>query len=576
LDIRRENWSSLQLEADQPGRPGAMPQVLNNRWAQSAIVAVLFAATGQLGHLLAIPPGLATPIWLPSGISVSAFILLGPRIWPGVFAGATLVSTLPLLGAAEPSAVPFALAIGVLIGLAVTSEPFLAAWLYRRSSRGGALLRHPRNVSALLLLAGPVSCACAATLASVTLAASGKIGWLGLPETWVTWMVGDLAGIYMLVPAVLVWTQGDTVQLESQDRAIVPLAVAGIALACLAAFLDDELIGSSLRLAFLPFPLVVFIAYRFNDRLASVIGAAVAAAAIVATANDRGPFGEDPTNLALIDLQIFTLVGIATALFTRAIANQRDAAEREAQRLSTDLAHLSRVTLMSELAAGIAHEYHQPLTAISNYASASLRLLRKHEDARREIGAPLQRIADEAVRAASIVDQLREFLQKRPPRRIRCDANEIVNDAVRLIQMAHSFPNISLRCRLAPGLPAANVDAVQITQILVNLLLNSCEAIASNGNGHGNVQVTTRTGTSGRIGIYVEDDGPGMSSETAQSCFDQFYSTKEGGLGVGLGVSRTLARAHGGSLVLERSNGRGTRFCLELPVHEEPPFTGQL
>jgi signal transduction histidine kinase len=455
------------------------------------------------------------------------------------------------------------------VGVAVTSEPFVAAYLYRRWRRDGKLLDHPRNVSALLLVAGPVSCACAATLAGLTLVASGSIDWQRFPETWTTWVIGDLAGIYLLAPAILAWGEGDSVRLRDRDREIVPISITGLAIACLIAFLDGFQMETNLRLAFLPFPLVVYISYRFNDRLASASGAFVAAAAILATANGHGPFGDEPRNLALIQLQVFTFVGILTALFTRAIVNERNAAEGESRRLSADLAHLSRVTLMGELAAGMAHEYHQPLTAISNYASASLMILRKHDDAYREVLEPLRSISDEAIRAANIIDRLKEFLQKRQPRRTPCDVNEIAAGAVSLVQMAHPCPDVSVSLRLAPDLPPARVDSVQVTQILTNLLVNACESLAANGIAHRHVQVSTQLQNHGSVRIVVEDNGPGMSAAVARSCFDQFYSTKDGGLGIGLGISRTLAQAHGGSLRLEESTAGRTRFSLELPLRAD-------
>lgn len=543
-----------------------MTQALNNRWLQAAIVAVLFIATGKLGHLLAIPPGLATPIWLPSGITVAAFITLGTHVWPGVFAGTLFVSATTLFDPSGETGILVPLAMALSIGVAVTSEPFVAEYLYRRYRRGEKLLDHPRNVSALLLVAGPLSCACAATLAGATLVASGSVDWERFPETWLTWAIGDLAGVYMLAPAILAWSEGDSVRLRDRDREIVPIAITGLVIACLVAFLDGFQMKTNLRLAFLPFPLVVYISYRFNDRLASASGPLVAAAAILATAEGHGPFGDEPRNLALIQLQVFTLVGILTALLTRAIVNERNAAEREARRLSAELAHLSRVTLMGELAAGMAHEYHQPLTAISNYASASLMLLRKHEGAYREVLEPLQNISDEAIRAANIIDRMKEFLQKRQPRRTPCDVNEIATEAARLVQMAHPFPDVAFSFRLAPNLPPASLDSVQVTQILTNLLLNACESVAGNGIARGHVQVSTQLQSGASVRIVVEDNGPGMSAAVARSCFDQFYSTKDGGLGIGLGISRTLAQAHGGHLQLEESTNGRTRFSLELPL----------
>ncbi len=260
------------------------------------------------------------------------------------------------------------------------------------------------------------------------------------------------------------------------------------------------------------------------------------------------------------------MVGILTALFTRALANERDVAESEAQRLSTDLAHLSRVTMMGELAAGMAHEYHQPLAAITNYASATLNILRSHALAYQAARKPLECITEEAVRAAEIVDRLKDFLQKREIERVPCDAGKIIAEAIHLTRMSHAFRSIAVRYQAVPGLPLVMIDPVQITQILVNLLVNAFEALQSSNNGTGEVRITTAAATQDRIRISIEDDGPGMDEDTARACFEQFYTTKEHGLGIGLGISRTLAVANGGTLTYEPTKGRGARFCLELPI----------
>jgi len=458
----------------------------------------------------------------------------------------------------------YALGVGSSVSVAVTLEPWMTYHLYRRWIGSGPLLAKSRSVAVLLLAAAPIGCICAASLATLILAGSGLVEWQRFGETWTTWMVGDLAGIYIVSPALLTWAAGESASVSRRDRARATAAVVGLALASVVAFWVP--FGDYPPLAFLPVPLVVFVAYRFNDTLATLVGPGVGIVALLATVNGVGPFGDRPTNEALISLQIFILVGILTALLARALANERDAAEREAQQLSADLAHLSRVTMMGEIAAGMAHEYHQPLAAISNYASAIRIKLRGHEGAARDIGEALERISDEAIRAAGIVDHLQQFLQKREPERIPSDVNEIVADAVRLTRTAHSFPGTEIIHEPSASAPMANVDQIQITQILVNLLLNSCEAIQASGRRRGEVHIEIREQPSGWLRILVSDDGPGMEAATARCCFDQFFSTKQNGLGIGLGLSRALAASHGGQLRLVSTSDRGTTFCLELPL----------
>jgi integral membrane sensor domain MASE1 len=180
-----------------------MPDWKDNLWVQNAVLALLFFATGEFGHLIAIPPGLATPIWLPSGITVTAVILLGPRVWPGIVVGSVLTSLPPIEQLDSISAIASSLAVGTVVAVGVVAEPLLAARWYHRFKQEGQLLSAPHNVAILLLVIAPIGCAVSATIGAAVLATTGMIESVAVSETWMTWMVGDMAGIYLLAPALL-------------------------------------------------------------------------------------------------------------------------------------------------------------------------------------------------------------------------------------------------------------------------------------------------------------------------------------------------------------------------------------
>lgn len=543
----------------------------NNPWLQSALVALLVAAAPPLERLFGVPQDLAVSIWLPSGIGAAAIIVLGRRIWPGIAAGSLWLAFTSLEAQAAPTLtgqVTDAM-IGAAIATFMTAESLVIAWLYGRLRRGADLLSSVWNVAVLLVVAAPAACLSSALAAALTLLTAGRIQWQDLAGLWSSWAISGLAGIHLITPAVLVWTAERRFALARRDVPVAILAVSGLALVSGLTFYNLMPMRPH---AFLTIPLIVLVAYRFDDRLASLVGPAIALIAVVATVGGRGPFGDFSNHQSLLTLQLFLVVAILTALFARALNNERQAADVRARRLGTELSHISRVTMMGEIAAGMAHEYHQPLAAIANYAGAALIRLRRHPTVREEVGPLLERVVDEALRAAATVNRLKEFLQKREPLRVQCDVEALVADALQLTHMGHFFPGVVLTSECEAGLPRVEVDDVQVKQILVNLLVNACEAIEASGAAAGSVHVVAQAAGSNRVSILVEDDGPGMDEETAKRCFDPFYSTKRGGLGVGLGISRTLAAAHGGRLYECGGAGRGARFCLELPIRAETPL----
>ena len=242
---------------------------------------------------------------------------------------------------------------------------------------------------------------------------------------------------------------------------------------------------------------------------------------------------------------------------------QRKRAEEESRRHLQLLAHASRIGTAGEMASAIAHEVNQPLTAISTYAQAALRTAQGAAGTPADVLISLQGIAEQAARAATITRRLRGYLRNSEPENQRVDLNELAQHAVAMLRTEALDRHVSLQLDLCATPLAAELDAVQIEQALLNLLRNAVEAAHADAAA----LVTLRTRQDGQEAeIDVRDNGPGVPAEAGARIFDAFFTTKAQGMGIGLALSRSIAEAHGGSLALDTEYRSGARFVLRLPV----------
>jgi len=245
----------------------------------------------------------------------------------------------------------------------------------------------------------------------------------------------------------------------------------------------------------------------------------------------------------------------------------RREAEEATRSLQSQLAHVLRVNLLSHIASGLAHEINQPLSAISNFVGAALRL---QEDGRlstergREI---LREIASQAHRAGEIVRRLRDFIRGKPAVPVPTDVNAMISDALGIL--THELFHSRVKATLHAGarIPRLHVDAVQIQQVLVNLFQNAIDAMQEVPADLRKLTINT-VPSIGQVIIRVSDTGKGISPENLPRVFDSFYSTKNHGLGMGLNISRSIIESHGGSLTASNSPEGGAVFEFVLPIEE--------
>jgi two-component system sensor kinase FixL len=239
--------------------------------------------------------------------------------------------------------------------------------------------------------------------------------------------------------------------------------------------------------------------------------------------------------------------------------------EEEARRSSERMIYVSRLATMGEMAAGIAHELNQPLTAVTNYARACERFLAAAEPDLVEARAALQEIGSEALRAGDIIRGLRRMVRDQDTQRIAASLNEIVQELWLLTQADARVHNIRIKFDLTAGLPQVDIDRVQIQQVLLNLIRNALEALLDVPAGARHVTVRTSRADDGQVEVSVCDDGPGVAPEIVERMFEPFCTTKAKGTGLGLAISRTIVRAHGGTINYRPANPAGECFSIQIP-----------
>ncbi|HEY3098676.1 MAG TPA: ATP-binding protein [Methylomirabilota bacterium] len=254
------------------------------------------------------------------------------------------------------------------------------------------------------------------------------------------------------------------------------------------------------------------------------------------------------------------------AVISHVETTRRRHAEDEARRQREALAHALRVTTLGELAASLAHEINQPLSAIVTNAQATGRLLDAGSAATDDIRAALRDIAADGTRASKIIHRLRALFSKEQLPGRTVDVNELVVETLSLVEYDLRRRGIDIRSIHAPALPPVSMDQVQIQQVVLNLLVNAIEAVVAAGAGPRLITVTTIARGDDRVEICVADTGVGATSPDLERMFEPFVTTKINGLGMGLAISRSIVRAHEGKIWATANADRGITVHVELPI----------
>ena len=249
--------------------------------------------------------------------------------------------------------------------------------------------------------------------------------------------------------------------------------------------------------------------------------------------------------------------------------NERKQMEKKSQSLRDELNHVSRVLSMGEIAASLAHEINQPLTAIRSYAQAAQRLLVHDTPDLHEVGKILAGIVTGNRRAEAVIQRIRMLMKNEQFERSPMDVKQFIKEVVSLVRRNVEKHKISLRLELDAELPQVFGDRVQLQQVVLNLILNGLEAINAGGDGLRELVVRASKDAPDVVTISVQDSGIGIHEENKDRIFDAFFSTKSQGMGMGLSISRSIIEEHGGRMWATQSPVQGATFFFTVPIHKE-------
>jgi PAS domain S-box-containing protein len=246
---------------------------------------------------------------------------------------------------------------------------------------------------------------------------------------------------------------------------------------------------------------------------------------------------------------------------------EADENARRYREIEMELAHANRVATMGQLTASIAHEMNQPIAANVTHAQAALRWLDRRPPDLEETRQALACIVQDGNRASAVIDRIRAFIKKAPPRKDRVDINEAVWEVIALCRGEATKNGVSVQVQLAESLPLVDGDRVQLQQVILNLIINAIEAMGGVSQGARELRICTGTDASNCVLVAVRDSGPGLDPARVEHLFDAFYTTKSSGMGMGLSICRSIIEAHGGRIRAMANVPQGATFEFTLPWH---------
>jgi two-component system, LuxR family, sensor kinase FixL len=262
----------------------------------------------------------------------------------------------------------------------------------------------------------------------------------------------------------------------------------------------------------------------------------------------------------------------AAVLETNTDITERKRSQAALEEVQAELAHVSRVTMLGEMSASIAHEVNQPLASITINAEATQQYLAEDPPKVAEARPLVDRIAASVERASNVIRRIRALAKKAAPETVRLDLNEVIEETVPLVRSQAISHRVLLRLRLAPHLPEVLADRIQLQQVVINLVVNAIDAMKDVTDRPREVEIRSQPYEGDKVLIAVQDTGSGIEPDKANRLFDAFFTTKPDGMGMGLSICRSIVGAHGGRIWASANAGPGATVQFTLPQADAVPL----
>lgn len=514
-------------------------------FTQIAILAGLYFFTGKFGLTFDAASGFATLVWPPTGIALSALLLFGYKLWPGIAIGAFLVNFL--------TGAPFLAALGISIGN--TLEAIFGAYLLKKA-RFQKSLERLRDVIFLIVLAACISTLISASIGVTSLFFAGIVSFSTIAPTWISWWIGDMLGNLIIAPVFLVWSNRPRAKLTSAQ------AVWAVFFGIVLIFVNSVVFTSTFKiegypilpLLYIVFPLLIWVSFIFGQRGTTLALFALAFIAISNTVQSLGPFAGQKLSRSLFILQSFLGITSVTFLTLASVVSERKLLERRKNEF---------ITVAS-------HELKTPITSIKSY----IQILQKHlqNPTKKQIASSLyflSQVNDQIDKLTIIINDLLDISKiqagKLELRKKRFDFDFFVKNIVVNFQHSTDSHIITIEGETKKKIFG---DEYRLGQLLTNLLSNAIKYSPKKDH----IIVKTKS-YKNVILVSVQDFGIGISREDQRNIFEPFFQVRGkkeyriAGLGMGLHIASEIAKRHGGTLWVESAVRKGSTFYFTLPLN---------
>jgi signal transduction histidine kinase/ActR/RegA family two-component response regulator len=525
------------------------------------ILTLVYFIVGKLSLELAFVHASASPVWPPAGIALAALLVLGYRTWPAIFIGAFLVNATTAGN----------IGTSLCIATGNTMEAVCGAWLVNHFAGGTRIFDRAQDVFKFAL-AVIVSTAVSPTFGVTSLAVGGFAAWADYRAIWLTWWLGDAAGALVVAPVLILWSIGPRWRLNPKRHLEVGLLLVVLLILGEAVFGGwFPITARNYPISFICGPIVIWAAFRFSQRETATSIFTLSAIAIWGTMQGFGPFVMETENQSLLIVQTSTAVLAITALALAAGMAERRRAEAalEQQKAAVEAANRTKDNFLAMLS----HELRTPLTPVIAALDALESVPSQSEDSKASLAMIRRNVELESQLIDDLLDLTRIAKDKLQLKFEQIDAHEAISNVAEICRMEAKARKVRIHLNLRAGAHYVTADVTKFQQIIWNLLKNAIKFT----NEDGEITISSSNPSPQVLTIIVRDTGIGIEPEIMERIFDPFeqgdrsFQRRFGGLGLGLAISKSLAQAHGGTLVAKSEGSeRGSTFVLTMNIVARP------